>query len=117
MTWRKESLKEALAILAADPAKQLEHLRGLGLPGAIDELALDYDAVAAAADYMLLSKELGENQSVAVKELNERLLRMSGHANADLWTPDALSSAPEWKEVRSRAEECLQLLTVDGIVR
>ncbi|HLJ86502.1 MAG TPA: hypothetical protein VKZ53_06745 [Candidatus Angelobacter sp.] len=45
---RRERLKRELTILASDANAQLKYLKDLGLPQDIDELALDYDAIAAA---------------------------------------------------------------------
>jgi len=112
MSERIKTLMDAVAVLASDPARQLEHLRELGLPEGIDELALEYDAIAAAADDMLRLRELDQNQYDSVKKLDGLLSRMSGKANSTLWTAEALSSAPEWKEVRSVAKECLRHLEV-----
>jgi hypothetical protein len=80
------------------------------LPGGIDELALEYDAIAAAADDMLLHGELDKNQYDSVKKLNALLSRMGGKANASIWTPNALSSSDDWMEVRSLAKESLRSL-------
>lgn len=110
MSERTKTLVEAVAVLASDPVRQLEHLRDLGLPEGIDELALEYDAIAAAADDMLRRRELDQNQYDAVKNLDEMLSRMSGKVHLALWTPEALSSAPEWEEVRSAAKDCLRVL-------
>jgi hypothetical protein len=107
MNWRIQSLKNSLNTLASDAEAQLEHLRKLGLPGGIDELALEYDDIAAAADDMFRLHELDKNQCDSVKKLRNLLSRMSGKANSVLWTAEALCSAPEWKEVRSVAKECL----------
>lgn len=110
MNGRLESLKNAVIMLASDAVVQLEHLQRLGLPGGIDELALEYDAIAAAADDMLRCGELDKNQYDSVKKLDNVMSRMSGKTKAGLWMAEALVSAPEWKEVRSQAKECCRLL-------
>jgi len=102
-------LKDALSVLAADASVQLEYLRKLGVPSAIDELALEYDATAAAAESMLDAGEIDEQQALCVRNLNDLLGRMSGETNACLWTVSALVSAKEWQEVRARAAKCLRL--------
>jgi hypothetical protein len=105
-----ESLKNAVTVLASDAETQLDHLRKLGLPAYLDEIALEYDDIARVADDMLRLGELDQNQYSSVKKLDGLLSRMSGQANSVLWTAEALSSAPEWKEVRSVAKECLHHL-------
>jgi hypothetical protein len=112
MSERTKTLMGAVAVLASDPARQLEHLRELGLPEGIDELALEYDAIAAAAKDMQRLGELDQKQYDSIKMLDGLLSRMSGKANSMLWTAEALSSAPEWKEVRDLAKECLRHLEV-----
>jgi hypothetical protein len=107
---RLKSLKGAVRVLASDATAQLEHLGRLGLSVGIDELALEYDDIAAAADDMLRCREIDENQYDWVKKLHKQLSEMSGQANSRLWTVEALSSAPEWKEVRHLAKECLRLI-------
>jgi hypothetical protein len=110
MSDRVKELINRLKLLASNPATQLEHLRQQGLPEGIDELALDFDAIAAAADYMLELGELKQNQCECIKKVLALLTRMSGQTNAKLWEPEALFSRPEWDEVRSAANECLRLL-------
>ena len=110
MSQRKKSLVDAVAVLASDPARQLEHLCELGLPDGIDELALEYDAIAAAAGDMLRLGELNKNQYDWIQKLDDLLSRMSSKSGSRLWTAEAISSAPEWKEVRGTAKECLRRL-------
>jgi hypothetical protein len=112
MSERIKTLLDAVALLASDPSKQLQHLRELGLPEGIDELALEYDAIAAAADDMLQLGELDRQQFDSVRKLDGLLSCMSGEANSMLWTAESLSSAREWQEVRSVAKECLRHLEV-----
>lgn len=90
MSERLEKLVEAVATLASDPAKQLKHLEQLELPEAVDELALEYDAIAAAADDMLRLGELDQNQYDSIKKLDDLLSQMSSKAKSQLWTTEAL---------------------------
>jgi|HubBroStandDraft_4_1064222.scaffolds.fasta_scaffold231145_1 hypothetical protein len=102
-------LRDELVVLSSDAESQLEHLRSTGFSECIDELALDYDAIAAAAGDMLQRGEINADQRECVSELNSLLSMMSGQANAHLWTPEALRSSEKWKEVRTKASECLRL--------
>ena len=110
MRGRITLLRDALTLLASPATAQLEHLSALGLPGVIDELALEYDDIAAAADNMLVEGELDNFQCSCVKELNRFLREISGKHNAHLWTAEALRSAPEWEQVRHKASDCLMQL-------
>ena len=103
-------LRDALTVLASPPGAQLERLKALGVPKGIDELALEFDDIAAAADGMFNEGELDNQQRNCVKQLNEFLAQFSGEKNADLWTPEALSSAPQWEQVRRMASDCLTQL-------
>ena len=117
MNWRIKSLKDVVIVLAADADAQLDQLQKMGLPEGIDEIALQYDDIAAAGDDMLRLREIDKHQYDAVKKLNELLSRMSGKAHSKLWTSEALVSAPEWNEVRSAAKECLSLLEGESMGR
>lgn len=105
-----QQLRDSLAVLAAAAQEQLAHLERLELPGLVDEIALEYDDVAAAADYMCELGELTPEQRVCVKELNQFMNTFSGQDHAHLWTPEALYSAPQWEQVRRMATECLAQL-------
>lgn len=110
-------LQDALTALASDADAQLRYLKDQGVPGCIDELALDYDDMAAAANDMLQVGEIDIDQRDCIKSLNEFLKHFSGESNAHLWTPDALQSAAEWKQVRSMARNCLELLQLELKIR
>jgi hypothetical protein len=107
---RARLLKDAAAMLASQPDEQLRHLEEIGAPESLDELALQYDDIAAAANDMLLSGELSRPQYEAAVALDEFLLRMSGQDKQDLWLTERLFSASEWQEVRRLASELLKLL-------
>lgn len=59
----------------------------------VDEMALDYDGIAAAADNMLREGEINSAQCKCVKALDRYLDSFSGAANAELWDQTALRSA------------------------
>ena len=103
-------LKESLTLLAADAQTQMRYLKNLGLPEGVDELALEYDETAAAADAMLDCGEINREQRDSIVQLNEYLGRISGQSNAHLWTPKALHESIEWQEVRRQARISLELL-------
>jgi hypothetical protein len=101
---------EAVSRLAAEPAAQRAYLASLGLSADVDELALEFNDVAAARDDMRALSELSADEHRAVAEIDRLLRHMSGEANAHLWTQGALVTSARWKEVRVRAQECLLLL-------
>lgn len=107
---RKSLLKESVLILGAPPHEQLEYLAQLGLAGCVDELALEFDDIAAAAEDMRCHLELTQAQCDAVKELDGFLASISGRSRANLWTEEALSTSAEWNEVRRLAKKLIDLL-------
>jgi hypothetical protein len=100
-----------LTVLSSPAEAQLDQLRRLGDREAVDELALDYDAIAAAAEDMRQHSELTAAQCHAVRKLNEYLKSISGASNGPLWTPEALYVAKQWADVRRMASEALHLLS------
>lgn len=109
MNERIKLLKEALNVLRSPADAQLEHLVSLGLPNGIDELALEFDDIAGAAEDMLECGELNQSQYDSVKKLSDLISKISGQHRSELWTTAALFLSEEWKAVRKLANECLRL--------
>lgn len=102
-----DGLRAAVGRLAWTGDAQVEYLHGIGVGGLADELALEFDALFPT------SRSCPDFQGPAgevLAELDRTLERMSGEANARLWTDQALRSAPEWHQVRALATEALSLL-------
>lgn len=72
-----------------------------------DEPALEFDDLFAV--HRTRPDSPGPAGGVLVG-LDRALERMSGAANAHLWTDQALRSAPEWREVRALAAHALTVL-------
>jgi hypothetical protein len=96
----------AVTILAASPAEQERFLRNLGVTLA-DDLALDFDAVYAAARPVAEEVGIDSVAVAALDELDRQLQSMGGRANAKDWEMEALSTAPAWREVRRLAKAAL----------
>jgi hypothetical protein len=109
---RLELLRDALTALASDAQEQVCYLNSQEVPVSVDELALDLDAIAAAAADMLDNREIDAEQFECVRALHQKLGEMSGAANTHLWAEDALFRSPEWEEIRDSAKRCLSLLAV-----
>ena len=97
----------ALQALAADADLQLARFPDFVCKP--DELALDFD------DALLLVRscqqiELAPEQARALAAVDALLARMSGAANAALWTEAALRERVEWAEVRAAAAAALLAL-------
>jgi hypothetical protein len=108
----REELLLALARLAHPPDQQINYLRELGVYPSADELGLEFHELALLAPNQLQAGELSAKQRDAILALDSTLQTMSGPANAKLWTVDALTSSPEWDEVRRLAKESLNTLSV-----
>ena len=98
-----ESLSEAVRCLALPAEEQLTFLSRLGVPGVIDELALQFHDLAVIADQLLGAGKITPEQLSVVKGLDEVLTGMSGRHNASLWTEDSLKRSASWEDVRRRA--------------
>lgn len=106
-------VRESVARLGAPARRQVAYLRRLGVHPSVDELALDFHELALLADTNAVRGELTDSEAELVARLDAKLDAMSGTDRAELWTPDALASAPEWDDVRELACECLKALHRD----
>lgn len=107
------SLVRALAVLAMPASDQVDWLRSLGVLGGppnVDELALELSDGALLSAQLVEARWLPASVSGPLRELDGLLSTMSGPANAALWNPGALASAPEWDDVRSKAKAILFLI-------
>jgi hypothetical protein len=77
-----EQLRDALMVLAAPAQDQLAYLARLELPAGVDEIALEYDDVAEAADDMFEQGELNKEQMQCVKSRDQFISSFSGQDNA-----------------------------------
>ena len=107
--WLRRSLREQLERLAA-PADQALACLPDGCATA-DELALDFNNFYRA--YVdNFGDELSADARAALRAIDESLNRMSGPANAELWTDEAVATHPAWAEVRRRAARALVWATM-----
>jgi len=97
-------LRRALEHLAAPADEQHDYLHGLGAVDA-DELALEFDDVASAAEPLLSDDCRG-----SLRALDRALAAMSDRTRTDVWSLGSLMTAPEWDDVRRRAAATLHLL-------
>ncbi|MEQ0560469.1 hypothetical protein ABJI51_15380 [Amycolatopsis sp. NEAU-NG30] len=94
--------RAALVRLTWPAERQQAWLREIGVPGAADELALEFDDFRESVEHGAAAPVLAE--------LDRLLTRMSGAANAHLWTAEALTTEPDWQRVRDLAGTALGLL-------
>lgn len=110
----RHSVRESVTRLGAPAWRQVAYLRRLGVHPSVDELALDFHELALLAASCAARGELTGAEAELVARLDAKLDAMSGTDRAELWTPDALASAPEWDDVRELACECLKALQRDA---
>ena len=116
MTTRYQQLRQSISNLAASPVAQLAHLEsifpnyGSPLPSGFntDELGLEFGDIYCAVGHMLECGEITQAEIDAAKPLDALLEKLSGKANADFWTCEALRSDPRWEQVRRCASEALE---------
>ncbi len=105
---RLQRLIDSAKLLSRPPEEQLATLASMGVPGVVDELALNFDDDFRPFHSMVEDGEVSPATQVAAEQLDTQLQRMSGQKNAHLWTPEALRSAPEWLVVRRLASYLLE---------
>ncbi len=98
-----------LANLAADASDQIRYLQSLG-PISVDELALELEEALAVTWIPIQAGVVTEEQLESARSVDALLDAFSGPENADKWTPEALVTANEWKQVRIAAKEALRQL-------
>lgn len=102
-----ERLVDTLRALAAPAEEQLARFPDFVVKA--DELALDFDdALRLVMDCPQIRLE--PEQEHALERLDDTLERMSGEANAPLWTEGALRERDEWARVRRLARAALAAL-------
>lgn len=102
------SLLRAVARLALPPEDQAVYLRDLRTAPSTDELALEFDYGYQMVNQFVRAGWLTSTEVGILQEINALLTKMSGHANAPLWTVDALTG-PEWAKVRDLARRYIRL--------
>ena len=102
-------LLRAVRWLSQEADEQLAELRRLGCPDVVDELALQFHDQAIMADQLHNLGGISREQLEVVRRIDKLLEDMSGEANAELWTVEALRTSPMWAQVRTLAREFLRM--------
>jgi hypothetical protein len=108
----KAEMRRTLENLAADATARARYLKGLGISGLADELALEFDDISSRVGRAVDEDLLSSDTASAIQTLNDMLQAMSGEANARLWSIAGLQSA-EWDVVRRHARAALDLYDAD----
>jgi hypothetical protein len=107
-----ESLIDVLKTLSSNSDDQLAYLNEIGIPGNIDEIALEFDDMAILAKKKYKDGEITENQYKLIEELEQKIDLLSGEDNSNFWTEDSLRNAKEWEEIRKLARACIESFSV-----
>ena len=100
-------LWDAVLNLSLSADDQLSILDASGDRQAIDELALALDDAFWVVAEAFQRNQLSRAEMTALNELNCRLNELSGQANAEKWTPNALMNDDAWETVRRLARNAL----------
>jgi hypothetical protein len=98
-------LEQVVRVAALPAERQIESFPSFCVVA--DEIALDYDNCCGWALEGYKAPVLTDEQRSSLVALDERLNRMSGKHNAELWTDEALRCSPEWDEVRKDARRIM----------
>jgi hypothetical protein len=79
-----------------------------------DELALEFEECLNGFTDAGGPSTLSSDQARLLKELDDKLTAMSGPAHAELWMDEALTTAPEWTEVRAAAKRLIEAMGWSG---
>ncbi len=96
--WIFRELQQATADLTISKRSDLFETIG---EGSVDDLAIDFNNfLHAAKPYLKLSDRSGLELLIAI---DEKLNRISGGENVELWTVDAFINNDVWNEIRDNA--------------
>jgi len=97
-------LYEAVQILGAEPARQIEWI-GVAEH---DELGLDFGDAYLLVRTLQSDGVVFSSEALAIlREIDDQVSEMSGEDNSHLWTFDALHESDRWARVRSLARRVL----------
>ncbi len=94
-----------MARLALAPDDQREWLCRTGTGGSADELAIELGESALMLHQLEEAGWIGPAPAALVRRIDGLLAVMSNRHSAEVWEPEALSTAPDWAEVRAVAKE------------
>lgn len=104
---RLSALWDAVLNLALPANEQIAILGAIGERRAVDELALDYDDNCRIFNETESQSILTQEELSALRSLDRRLDQISGEANAENWTIEALRFSDCWKDIRKLAAVAL----------
>ncbi|MEV0353263.1 hypothetical protein AB0H88_46565 [Nonomuraea sp. NPDC050680] len=95
-------IRDVLTRLSWDADRQMEHVRSLNVD--VDELALEFDDALHLAQAKVQHGLLSRRALEALLPVDAKLGHMTEYGT-ELWTEEAVATAPAWQELRAIARQ------------
>lgn len=81
-----------------------------------DELAVEWEMALNELNDSQVASLFSSEQKLAVKNLDDYMLSISGAANIQYWNNDALCRSVEWQKMRKMANDILRIMNWENVV-
>lgn len=81
-----------------------------------DELAVEWEMALNELNDSQVAYLFSSEQKLAVKNLDDYMLSISGAANIQYWNNDALCRSVEWQKMRKMANDILRIMNWENVV-
>lgn len=81
-----------------------------------DELAVEWEMALNELNNSQVASLFSSEQKLAVKNLDDYMLSISGAANIQYWNNDALCRSVEWQKMRKMANDILRIMNWENVV-
>lgn len=81
-----------------------------------DELAVEWEMALNELNDSQVASLFSSEQKLAVKNLDDYMLSISGAANIQYWNNDALCRSVEWQKMRKMAIDLLLIMNWENVV-
>lgn len=81
-----------------------------------DELAVEWEMALNELNDSQVASLFSSEQKLAVKNLDDYMLSISGAANIQYWNNDALCRSVEWQKMRKMAIDILRIMNWENVV-
>lgn len=81
-----------------------------------DELAVEWEMALNELNDSQVASLFSSEQKLAVKNLDDYMLSISGAANIQYWNNDALCRSVEWQKMRKMAIDILLIMNWENVV-
>lgn len=81
-----------------------------------DELAVEWEMALNDLNDSQVASLFSSEQKLAVKNLDDYMLSISGAANIQYWNNDALCRSVEWQKMRKMANDILRIMNWENVV-